>query len=309
MAEDITEMVDWVERLREFLDEEPAVESVVIEPERRKISVAASGELVEARLQQRLQSLIKVLDQSLEGEAELQSDGFSVRRRGTDAVLERSGDREEKKRVWREFDWPDADQTEAHSAEEWKSLALQAAICGGGLVLGWVLGKFGGPTWLSISCYAISLVAGGWDAAKDSWENLREKNLDIHFLMLCVAVGAVSVGAWPEGALLLFLFSSSGAMEHYALHRTHREINSLSKAAPRYANVLLADGSEEQQPVSAIEPGKMVVVKPGEAFPNDGDIVSGTTAADEANLTGEAQPVEKGLGDKVFSGTVNLWGP
>ncbi|GHC41689.1 heavy metal translocating P-type ATPase [Roseibacillus persicicus] len=298
---------DWIARLQEFLAEEPAVESVILEPERHKISVATTGDFPEERLRHRLTSLIDALDHSLENQSEVQRDSLTIRKRGSASVLERNQPSSRKK-VWREFDWPDSDATEANSGEEWRVLALQAGVCGLGLLLGWVLGRFTDLHALSIACYLVALVAGGWDAAIDSWHNLRKANLDIHFLMLAVALGSIAVGAWTEGALLLFLFSASGAMEHYALHRTHREINSLSKAAPRSAIVRLPDGTEEERPVTAIEPGTIVLVKPGEAFPNDGEIEEGTTAADESTLTGEAQPVEKEPGDEVFSGTVNLWG-
>ena len=100
------------------------------------------------------------------------------------------------------------------------------------------------------------------------------------------AVGAVAIGAWTEGALLLFLFSLSGALEHYALHRTHREINSLTKAAPKFARVILPNGEAEEREVTLLEIGDQVSVRPDELFPVDGKILEGTTSADESTLTG-----------------------
>jgi Cd2+/Zn2+-exporting ATPase len=81
--------------------------------------------------------------------------------------------------------------------------------------------------------FGCSYVTGAWDAAGESWQRLRRGELDIHFLMLAVAVGAALVGAWSEGALLLFLFSASGAMEHYAGMRTQREISALFRGRRR----------------------------------------------------------------------------
>ncbi|MCB1235866.1 MAG: cation-translocating P-type ATPase [Verrucomicrobiae bacterium] len=153
-----------------------------------------------------------------------------------------------------------------------------------------------------------TVLAGGWDAAGDAWEKIRLRQLDVHFLMLAVAAGAVSIGAWTEGALLLFLFSLSGALEHYALHRTHREINALTKAAPKTARVLLPDGRIEERPVNRLGAGDLLQLKPDEAFAADGEVVSGESAADESNLTGEAKPVPKAAGDSVYGGTLNLWG-
>ena len=69
------------------------------------------------------------------------------------------------------------------------------------------------------------------------WERLQQRAIDVHFLMLAVAVGAASIGAWAEGATLLFLFSFSGALEHFALGRTQKEIRSLFRDAPKTATV------------------------------------------------------------------------
>ena len=126
--------------------------------------------------------------------------------------------------------------------------------------------------------------------------------------MLAVAIGAALIGAWAEGALLLFLFSFSGALEHFALYRTRREINSLFDAAPKSATIRDASGGEREVPVSAVNVGDVVVVKPGAQFAVDAEVIKGKSAADESNLTGEANPVPKFIGDSVYSGTINLWG-
>jgi Cd2+/Zn2+-exporting ATPase len=164
------------------------------------------------------------------------------------------------------------------------------------------------PEGVVLGIYAVSLLGGGWDAAKDAWKNLREGRADVHFLMLAVAAGAVAIGAWEEGALLLFLFSTSGALEHYVLHRTHREINALTKAAPKYARVILPNGDTEQRAVALLRPGDVVLVRPEELYPVDGTILKGDTAADESTLTGESVPIDKTVGATVFGGALNLWG-
>jgi Cd2+/Zn2+-exporting ATPase len=108
--------------------------------------------------------------------------------------------------------------------------------------------------------------------------------------------------------LLLFLFSASGAMEEYALDRTQREVSALLKSSPKRANLVLADGREVEVAVETLQVGQRLRVKPGEAFAADGLIVHGKSASDESTLTGEANPVEKTVGEQVFSGTLNLWG-
>ncbi|MFI5357670.1 MAG: heavy metal translocating P-type ATPase, partial [Opitutales bacterium] len=106
----------------------------------------------------------------------------------------------------------------------------------------------------------------------------------------------------------LFLFSASGAMEEYALDRTHREVSALLKSAPKQANRIEAGGGECEVAVEELRLGDRVRVRPGQGFPADGDVIEGRSASDESTLTGEAAPVEKTIGDPVFSGTINLWG-
>jgi Zn2+/Cd2+-exporting ATPase len=81
--------------------------------------------------------------------------------------------------------------------------------------------------------YLISCVAGAWFAAQEAYDKIRVRTLDVHFLMLAVAAGSAAVGAWAEGSILLFLFSTAGALEHYAMGRTQREIRSLFRTAPK----------------------------------------------------------------------------
>jgi Cd2+/Zn2+-exporting ATPase len=126
--------------------------------------------------------------------------------------------------------------------------------------------------------------------------------------MIAVAVGAACIGAWAEGATLLFLFSFSGALEHYALGRTQKEIRSLFRDAPKTATSLDANGNESEIAVEKIRAGARLLIKPGAQFPVDVEIAKGATAADESNLTGEAAAVEKKVGDTALAGTLNLWG-
>ena len=104
----------------------------------------------------------------------------------------------------------------------------------------------GGGALVARGLFLLALVAGAWDAAIDTWHNLRKGEVEIHFLMLTVALGAVLIGAWSEAVLLLFLFSASGAMEEFALARTQREVSALLKSAPKRATLVLPDGGERE---------------------------------------------------------------
>lgn len=191
-----------------------------------------------------------------------------------------------------------------HEENEWKAQLVAAFLCLVAGLVGWSLGT---APW-ALACFLLSYLAGAWFPAVEVWERLQERRLDVHFLMLAVAGGAAAIGAWEEGATLLFLFSFSGALEHYALGRTHREIRSLIRSAPKDATIIDDRGAEHRVPVDSLLAGMRLVVKPGELFPVDAEISRGTTAADESNLTGEATPVDKQVGDTVLGGTLNLWG-
>jgi Cd2+/Zn2+-exporting ATPase len=155
--------------------------------------------------------------------------------------------------------------------------------------------------------FAIAYIAGGWFATQDVWRGLRQRKIDVQFLMIVVALGAALVNAWTEGATLLFLFSLSNALEQFANHRTHKTIDSLLKATPKQA-LRREDGEWVEVPVEEVERDDELLVRPGEMFPVDGVVIEGATSADESALTGEALPVPKRAGDSVSSGTLNLDG-
>ena len=211
---------------------------------------------------------------------------------------------------WRDFPLPKIEPRQVSVPEdesdldEWKAQAVAAGVCA---VFG-LAGYFTPQASWSVALYAISCIAGAWFAAQEAYAKIRVRTLDVHFLMLAVAAGSAAVGAWAEGAMLLFLFSTSGALEHYAMGRTQREIRSLFRTAPKVATLVDAEGHESEVPVDGLRAGQRLLVKPGSLFPVDAEIVKGKTASDESNLTGEATPVEKSVGDSVLAGTINLWG-
>src|SRR5439155_8815984 len=211
---------------------------------------------------------------------------------------------------WREIPWPRLVPREvvlpdeADHEQEWRMQLLAAALCGLSGLTAYLLG----PGLPARVFYLIAYVAGSWFTVHEIHELLRKRALDVHFLMLVVALGSASIGAWGEGAMLLFLFSFSGALEHYAMGRTQREIRSLFKTAPKEATLVDENGNERAVPVEQLQPGMRLLLKPGEQFPVDGEVIKGKTSVDESNLTGEATPVDKAIGDSVLAGTLNLWG-
>ena len=211
---------------------------------------------------------------------------------------------------WRKIAWPklgprelEIPEDDAHLSE-WKWQLLAAFLCGAFAIAAVLAGKNN----LGLGLFIAAYLAGAWFATVEVFELLRKQKLDVHFLMLAVAGGSASIGAWGEGATLLFLFSLSGALEHYAMGRTQREIRSLFKAAPKVAILLDEQWHEREIAVEELRPGMRLLIKPDSQFPVDAEIVKGKTDSDESNLTGEATPVEKNLGDSVLAGTLNLSG-
>ncbi|GAB5560973.1 MAG: hypothetical protein SynsKO_26200 [Synoicihabitans sp.] len=309
---------DWAEALVAFLRSEPGLEAVRVDAEEKTVAVATLGDVDNEALRSRLTDILNHFeadipsddpgDVSLEGGYTMQTQGSTLEISGPSCRTAPSFWR------WREFAWPDHDsegESEQHDHEDhdWRFLAILAGSCGVLGLLSWGLGhQEASSSALTLVLAVGALIAGGWDAAIDSWANIRQRKLDIHFLMLAVAVGAVTIGAWYEAIFLLFLFSASGAMEAFALDRTHRAVDALLQSAPKRALRLTSAGKEEEVPVESLRVEDQVVVKPGDAYPADGEVETGESASDESALTGESVPVEKGEGDEVYSGTINLWG-
>lgn len=159
----------------------------------------------------------------------------------------------------------------------------------------------------SLTAFLIAFVAGGTHISGHALEDLRAGRVTIDFLMILAAIGAAAIGDWAEGAILLFLFSLSHALEHFVLGRTRRAIRALMQLTPDEA-LVWRDGKELTIPVDTLVIGDTVIVQPSARIPADGNITLGTTSVDQSPMTGESVPVDKQLGDPVFAGTLNLQG-
>ncbi|MEY8350527.1 heavy metal translocating P-type ATPase [Bacillus cereus] len=189
-----------------------------------------------------------------------------------------------------------------------KHYELIFAILSGVFILaGWLFTKNEATT-AGISFYILAYIIGGYAKAKEGIEDtIEEKELNVEMLMLFAAIGAAIIGYWAEGAILIFIFALSGAMESYTLSKSQKEISALLDLQPEEA-LRISHGAEERIPVAQLEIDDIILIKPGERVPADGTIHSGETNIDEAAITGEPIPNEKKLGDEVFAGTVNLRG-
>lgn len=181
-----------------------------------------------------------------------------------------------------------------------------AAITLVALLIGWIGGSVTGvlPQWAVIVSAVIAFVAGGYSGVMGAYAEAKEGRLDIDFLMVTAALGAALIGEWEEGALLLFLFTLSGALEEFAMDRTRKAIESLADLRPEVATVR-RDGAEVSVPVENLQIAEIVLVRPGERLPVDGVVVKGSSSIDQSPITGESVPVLKEIHDPVYAGTIN----
>ena len=154
---------------------------------------------------------------------------------------------------------------------------------------------------LYLACYA----AGGWEPALAGLQALREKTLDVDLLMIVAAIVAAAIGQVLDGALLIVIFSTSGALEAFATKRTQDSVKALLDLAPEQATRLLPDGAEELVDTADLQVSDLVLVRPGERIGADGHVTDGASDVDQATITGEPLPAVKQAGDEVFAGTLN----
>ncbi|MBX7446454.1 cadmium-translocating P-type ATPase [Mycolicibacterium sp. 3033] len=162
-----------------------------------------------------------------------------------------------------------------------------------------------GPQWLWWALYLTCYAAGGWAPARDGLLALRDKTLDVDLLMVLAAVGAAAIGQVFDGALLIIIFATSGALEDVATTRTQDSVNGLLELSPQEAVVLDESGTERTVAARQVQIGDVVVVRPGERVSADGVVVEGTSEVDQSTITGEPLPAVKTVGDETFAGTVN----
>ncbi|WP_102048895.1 heavy metal translocating P-type ATPase [Pygmaiobacter massiliensis] len=150
-------------------------------------------------------------------------------------------------------------------------------------------------------------VVGGGVLKEAAGNLLRGQMLDENFLMSLATVGAFAVGEYPEGVAVMVFYQVGELFEHYAVGKSRASIASLMDIRPDYANIRRGEELVQVDP-ETIKVGDIIVVKPGEKIPLDGTIISGSSMADTAALTGESVPRELAEGDNAVSGCINLTG-
>ncbi|MHA2392234.1 MAG: heavy metal translocating P-type ATPase, partial [Promethearchaeota archaeon] len=154
---------------------------------------------------------------------------------------------------------------------------------------------------------AFTMIIVGYPLANSGLKGLRKGSIGINLLVTIAAIGATLIGEFEEGALVVFLFSISLRLEEVATERARQAIEGLMKLRPEVATIR-RNGDEITVPVEQVIPGEVFLVKPGDRIPLDGIVLEGETTVDQATITGESVPIEKGYMDDVFAGTINLDG-
>lgn len=162
------------------------------------------------------------------------------------------------------------------------------------------------PMWVTL--HIIAFTIGGYAKAKEGiTETIKDKRLNVEMLMIFAAIGSVSIGYWTEGAILIFIFALSGALETYSMNKSNKAISALMELQPEEA-ILLRDGQETIVRVSSLQLEDNILVRAGERIPADGKIVKGSSSVDESAITGESMPVSKNQNQNVYGSTVALDG-
>jgi Cd2+/Zn2+-exporting ATPase len=180
------------------------------------------------------------------------------------------------------------------------STVASAVFLGAGFIMDWTMP----PSVLSHAVHGLALCAGGWMAAKKAVRAVLARRLDMNVLMTVAVLGAVAIGQLDEAATVAFLFALAQVLETYSLDRARQAVRRLLAVVPPEATVR-RDGQEFRVAVAAVSPRETIVVRPGERIPLDGIVRAGGSAVNQAPITGESMPVEKGAGAQVFAGSIN----
>ncbi|WP_079524109.1 heavy metal translocating P-type ATPase [Solibacillus isronensis] len=173
------------------------------------------------------------------------------------------------------------------------------------LLLGYFFSTvYGEESIQTILTFGVSIIIGGYSLIKVGLLNLTKLQFDMKTLMTIAVVGAAIIGEWGEGAVVVFLFAISEALESYSMDKARQSIRTLMDIAPNTA--MIKRGKNEYEiAVEDIQIGDVMILKPGQKVAMDGEVIHGQSSINQASITGESVPVLKMIGDEVFAGTLN----
>ena len=184
-------------------------------------------------------------------------------------------------------------------------LSLVPAIVAVLTLASWALAHWEiGPLFVNAGLALVATLFGGFQRFVSGFRDIFKRKITVNVFVVVALVATIAVGEFRPAAVIVFIMAVAGALESYTLDKTKKSIQSLLDFAPKMAT-LRKGGEEITVPVSEIETGDLVVVRPGERIPVDGVVIAGASSVNQAPITGESMPVEKAEGSAVFSGTLN----
>lgn len=181
-------------------------------------------------------------------------------------------------------------------------IVLSAIFIVTGIALKWTLN--GSQVFWSNLLLQLAAIITGVPIILRAVSALKARVISIELLVSIAVIGAFVIGEYNEAAIVTFLFLFGDFLEQKTLAKTRSSIRSLTEMSPTQATVVTAEGTEAVVEIDEIDVGTTVLIKPGEQVPIDGEIISGTGYLDQSAITGEARPVQRGLGEDVFSGSI-----
>ncbi|MEM4525120.1 MAG: cation-translocating P-type ATPase [Methanothermobacter sp.] len=167
--------------------------------------------------------------------------------------------------------------------------------------------QYNGYMLLAFILFTATVFASGLETFKGAIITLYHGKFTINLLITLAVIGAYSLGDYPEAALVVLLYYIAEYLEEYATGQAHESIKSLMRLKPEIATIKIGK-KEVKVDASRVQPGEIMVIRPGDMIPLDGEIIDGSSYVDQSNITGESEPVHKTVGDEVFAGTINLEG-
>ena len=153
------------------------------------------------------------------------------------------------------------------------------------------------PLWLA------AILAGGWPVFRNVARAALRRQIIAHTLMTVGLLAAIAVGEWAAAAVIVFFMRVGDFVERFTAERARRAVDELARLAPQTARVE-RDGAETVVPAGEVRLGEVVVVRPGEAIPVDGEVIEGLATVDQSAVTGESVPVEVTPGSPVFAASL-----
>jgi Cd2+/Zn2+-exporting ATPase len=198
--------------------------------------------------------------------------------------------------------YPETEKRQIEHVPFWKrKTTFNMLVSAAFLLAGYIAGEGNS---LAALCFGLSILVGGHELFIKGFKGLVQFNFNMNTLMTVAILGAAAIGEWGEGATVVLLFAISEALESFSMDKARQSIRSLMDVAPKEATVRRGD-QELQIPVDDIQLGDIMIVKPGQKIAMDGKVIKGSSAVNQAAITGESVPVSKTAGDDVYAGTIN----